>query len=237
MKILLYALGLLVAYCIWVLISVGYTVYVAKKLAQVTPPFKTNTPEETKTMLILGDSTAAGVGTVKSFFSTPGFLFDHLNVTYAENYAVNGAQAKDIEDQVKQAKKETYDIILLQVGANDIVRFHDADTVAETLEPVLELLKKKSDLVIFISAGNMGSPPAIPFFLKKKYTSLSLEYHKAFETVSEKVGIMYVNTYQDPSVDPFVLNPKEYFSKDGFHPTTRGYHVWFTMIKERLEKE
>ena len=53
--------------------------------------------------------------------------------------------------------------------------------------------------------------------------------------MSKKIGINYINMYTDPSVDPFVLDPKSHFAKDGFHPSSLGYQVWFETIKKNIK--
>mgnify|MGYP001568530731 FL=1 len=91
--------------------------------------------------------------------------------------------------------------------------------------------------IIFISAGNLGGVKIFPQPMRPFYTKINMSYHKGFEDLAEKYGSKYINLYQDPSIDPFTLNPNKYFAEDSFHPSSFGYEVWFNLIKENLEKK
>ncbi len=83
----------------------------------------------------------------------------------------------------------------------------------------------------------MGEAPLIPVPLKSTYTRLNKKYHKNFEELEGKYDVMYVSTYLDPSIDPFVLDPQNHFAADSFHPSSLGYKVWFDMIIEKIESK
>lgn len=219
----------------WVSFST-YKLSNSKELIKQAIPFSISGTDYTKTMLVLGDSTAVGVGANTSSDSVPAKVAAHFGATYVENHAVSGAQIHDLGGQIQKEKLKHYDVILLQIGANDITRFHDEQEAVEMLEPSLVSLRAQTDKLIFISAGNVGGAPAIPPPMRPFYTRLNLKYHKAFEELATKTDVMYVNLYQDPSIDPFVQNPKTYFAKDGFHPSSVGYQFWFETIKEQLSK-
>ncbi len=237
MKILFFTLGVsLILVCYWIAFGY-YKITISGSLVKAATPFSIPGSNHTKTMLVLGDSTAVGVGAKNSSTSVPGLMSTYLGMTYVENRAVSGSLIKDIHQQMESIQRERYDVILLQIGANDIVRFHKAEEASAELEPILTMLTKKTTKVIFITAGNVGGAPLIPPPLRPFYKYLSLDYHKHLEALGKKTGVMYINLYQEPSVDPFIKDPKKYFAEDSFHPSSDGYSVWFTTMKNELGKQ
>lgn len=200
-------------------------------------PFSLPSNDYTRTLLVLGDSTAVGVGASTSSDSLPAKIASYYTSTYVENHAVSGALVSDLNSQLQLLTRDHYDTVLLQIGANDIVRFHGIEMIEKELEPVLITLNKKTSKVIFITAGNVGGAPLIPPPLRPFYTRLNLIYHTHFEALAKKYTITYINLYQDPSLDPFVQDPKKYFAADSFHPSSLGYAVWFEIMKKELGKE
>ncbi len=214
-----------------------YKITISGKLVRSAVPFSLPSNDYTKTLLVLGDSTAVGVGADNASDSLPAKMASYLSATYVENHAVSGALVSDLTSQLQLLTKDHYDIVLLQIGANDIVRFHGIEMIEKELEPLLITLHKKASKVIFITAGNVGGAPLIPPPLRPFYTRLNLIYHTDFESLVKKHSITYINLYQDPTVDPFVRDPKKYFAADSFHPSTHGYAVWFEIMKKELGKE
>lgn len=209
---------------------------VSKKLIHAATPYSLSSNDLSKTLLVLGDSTAVGVGARSASDTVPAKVSHLFHSTYVENYAISGAVVADLTKQIANAKQKKYDVILVQIGANDMIRFRNADATTKELENILENLKEKSATIILLSAGNLGGAPLIPHPFRKIYTNLNLRYHANFEEMSKRLGIIYVNTYSDPSVDPFMLNPQKYFAGDSFHPSSDGYEIWFEKVKQKIQK-
>lgn len=237
MNILTWIISLLAILIIYWLAFAYYKIHVSGKLVRNAVPFSVVGNNYTKTLLVLGDSTAVGVGASNSSDSIPAKISSYLGATYVENHAVSGSLVRDLSSQIKLLTRDHYNIILLQIGANDIIRFHTIETIEKELDSILFVLTQKSKKVIFISAGNVGGAPLIPPPLRPFYTRLNLLYHTNFEALAKKHGVTYINMYQDPSVDPFIKDPRRHFAEDSFHPSSLGYDIWFTTIQKRLEQQ
>lgn len=234
MKYLYVILGVFISSLLLLFIQFRYYIHISKNLIKDTVKFTNESADTTKTLLVLGDSTAYGVGASKDKDSLPALVASSIGATYTENHGVSGATIEDLGLQLQGIKKKKYDLILLQIGANNITARDNIDKESEKLEGVLRELQKLSKHVIFLTAGNLGGAPAIPFLLRPYYRGLTLKYHEKFEILSNKLDVMYVNLYDEPSVDPFVLHPEIYFAKDMFHPSSEGYKVWFTKVEKHL---
>lgn len=186
-----------------------------------------------KSMLVLGDSTAVGVGATRPEESLAGLVAQEANIAWVENYAVSGARVHDLSVQIARAQRDRYDIVLVQIGANDIIRFTPASSSAALLEEVLITLPE-SGKTLLLTAGNVGGAVLFPLPLRPLYERRTLQYHEAFADVAAMFGITYINLYTPPREDPFVREPERYLAKDGLHPSSEGYGVWFKEVKKAL---
>lgn len=232
MKLLLLALALIA----FALIYSGFTMYrgilAARKLIDVSVPFQ-KTGDVSRAMLVLGDSTATGVGATRPEDSVPARVAEFIGATSVENYASSGAQTPALSEQRAQAKLDSYELILIQIGANDVVRFRSAKDATDEIERVVRTLPSATQIVLFMP-GDMGDTDVLPFFLNPFYSRLSIAYHQMFEERSRELGITYVNLYEDPSREQFRNDHATYLAADRFHPSSAGYGLWFEAVRERL---
>lgn len=237
MKLLLwFALAASVSILVYSGISFWRGVLVSKKIVSSSVAFSQDSNDFSRTLLVLGDSTAVGVGASAPEESVAGLLAQARAVTYTENRAASGARAGDLLSQFSKSSLERYDIILVQIGANDIIRFYSAERAATELEAALVQLREKSNEVIVMSAGNVGAAPLFPFFLRPFYTELTLAYHDAFAKVASTREATYVNLYVEPNQDPFLKEPEVFLAADGLHPTSAGYKLWFNKLPQNSEE-
>lgn len=234
MRIALLVLGALV------LVSVAYfairfylTVQTSKRLIEEAEPYRKANEDSSAAVLVLGDSTAVGVGADTPEETVAGRVSAYLNATSVENYAVSGAVTKDLPDQIKQAEGERYRLILIQIGGNDIIRFKPANSAAEELRAAIAQLPA-AEKVVIISAGDVGGATLFPFFVRPFHTTLNYRYHDAFAKVAEESGVTYVNFGAAPATEVINERPDIYLAADGLHPSSEGYRLWFETIQPSL---
>lgn len=197
-------------------------------------PYKNESINYAKTLLVLGDSTGVGVGADKPEDSVAGRLATYIGATHTENYAISGATVADLKPQIEKTTLKSYDFILIQIGANDIIFFRDAKRTAQQLD-ILMMELPESKQTILISAGNVGGATIFPWVVRPFHTWTNLVFHKWFERVAKRRGVTYVNLYEPRHLDPFLREPERYFSQDGLHPSSEGYGLWFEKVKEAIE--
>lgn len=211
-----------------------HNVQVGVALAGKAVAFKNVSADRSKALLVLGDSVAVGVGATKPEDTVAGLLAGEMRATYIENGAVSGAQVADLASQVDNVTLQHYHTILVQIGGNDIIRFHNAETVSAQLALVLDALSKRADRVLLMSMGDVGTTTIFPPVLKPFYTRLSLAYHAAFAAMAREHGVTYINLYTPPEQDPFIKSPATYFAADGLHLTSAGYALWYKRLQETV---
>jgi len=230
--ILIVSTALLMAF-LYSLYSLQRKIAFSQKLAATTTAYENQSSDLTTSVLVLGDSTAVGVGASNKETSIPGLFAKEVGATYLENRGVSGAKVADLVGQLDGRNLPEYDYILIQIGGNDVVARHDPQRVAQELLSVFQKLPPHQKLIVQM-CGDIGTAPLLPWYVHFYYTQKSLAFHKAFESTVTNFGGLYVNLYVPKTEDPFVAQPEIYFSADGFHPSSAGYASWFEILKERL---
>src|SRR4051812_3988360 len=93
---------------------------VSRELVRSTKGFQNISDDHTKSLLVIGDSTGVGVGASRPEESIAGLLSSVMGATYTENVAVSGSVVADLAAQIERAQLEHYNMILVQIGANNI---------------------------------------------------------------------------------------------------------------------
>ncbi len=231
--LLLILLVLVLAYLLYLGARFYTTVQTSKKLVETAVPFQIQSADTAVAVLVVGDSTAVGVGSDSSEETVAAKVGKYLSATSLENYAKSGAVTADLPDQIKKAKHTSYSLVLVQIGGNDIIRFKSAESAAAELETALTALPQ-AEKVIVISAGNVGGATIFPWFIRPAYTKLNKQYHAEFARVAVEHGAVYVNLYEDPGTRLIESQPEIYLSADGLHPSAAGYALWFEAIRKVL---
>lgn len=232
----LWLITLIVVVLAIVLYSASNTLMKAKESQRLMAnerPYRNETTDTSKTILVLGDSTGAGIGATRPEDSVAGQVAEYIGATHVENYARSGAAVEELPVQITQAKQKEYDLILIHIGGNDILSFHDPKKVAPQLGEILKTLPAAKKVVV-LCAGNVGGATIFPRLIRIFHTSLTLEYHKLFGEAVAASGGTYVNLYEPRDKDPFLKDPEKYLAKDGLHPSSEGYRLWFEKVKNVL---
>ncbi len=202
----------------------------ARTLMADEKPYTKETGDYTKTLLVLGDSTGVGVGADTPEESVAGRLAVHIGATHVENYAVSGAAVEDLKPQIDKATLSRYDMILIQIGGNDILLLHSPKETAKKLD-ILMMTLPDAGTTLLMSAGNAGGAVIFPLIVRPLHTWLNLGIHAWFKKVAARRNALYVDLYEPRGRDLFLKDPDRYLSKDGLHPSSEGYALWFEKVR------
>lgn len=183
-------------------------------------------------LLVLGDSTAAGVGVSDQVDGLPGRLaialaarLDRDGVPRGIAWRAvgrNGATTHDLlADYVDEAFAEPYDLMFLSIGANDALTMRSAGAYARNLRQLLRLSRahQPDALVLVSSMPSFGQFDLLPDPLR---TSLLRHAHSL-----ERSGRLVVA--DDPHWRMSSRPPayvEGFFADDDFHPGVVGYREW-----------
>jgi lysophospholipase L1-like esterase len=203
------------------------------RFASESVPFEAKEWGARARILVVGDSTGVGTGASRPLDSIAGRLYRDFPHTAVVNRARNGARVEDVLRQLDHDDDREFDIVLVQAGGNDILRFTDLKRLRGTIRKVLEEAGERGQHVIFISTGNVGLAPAFFPPLNWIYTERTRKVRAVFMEVAAHAGVEYVDLFKEREEDPFLREPDLYYAADYLHPGSEGYRLWYEELKRQ----
>ncbi len=236
MKLLIFIGVCVVAMFIY---DIAHTFILARKsgvLIKNATPFTRNISDAEKRILILGDSTAYGTGTQDNQYSTAGRLGALYPNAYVQNLAVNGLKIDGLLKILETLPtQEHFDIILIQIGANDVIRLTSMDKIEQGITEVLKHTQGLGDQVIVLHSGNIGESRFFPWYLKPLLSQRSFKIREIYKTQTSIYSAKYVDLIDSPASVLLRDNPQKYYAPDFLHLSNEGYGLWFDEIQKQLK--
>lgn len=180
-------------------------------------------------ILFVGDSTGYGTGASRSADSVAGRLGADYPGYSIKNNSVNQrtiAGARRVIAGLKEA--EQYDLVVFQIGANDLLSNVAASEVVNRIQELIDVALPYTDNIVILTCGNVGAVPLFTGTEAQIFQATSAEYtSRMTELVEQYDNVSFVSLYDNPANDPFVSDPKTYTSIDMLHPTSAGYAIWY----------
>jgi lysophospholipase L1-like esterase len=181
-------------------------------------------------IILLGDSTAAGVGASSTRTTVGGRLARLLAVDSGRrvelsSVAASGARAKDLAAQVQRALAgERPDVAVVLVGANDTTHLTRRSEVERELGEAVRRLVGSGSRVVVGTCPDMGAPRVFPPPLRQlaAWRGEAIAASQA-ETVRAAGGVPVDLARLTGSA--FRADPRT-FATDRYHPSDRGYEFW-----------
>jgi lysophospholipase L1-like esterase len=177
-------------------------------------------------ILVVGDSSAAGVGVERIEDSLGGHLVKELSKRTGRPVSVriagmNSATSGQIRDHVvPNLERRHYDYICLNIGVNDAKNFHSGRAFCRNFGTLLYALRARFPGARIVWAGiiDMEQIPSLPSPLNRILGIRSRLLDRNGKTLCRERGAL--------APDPEWRIIRENFSSDGFHASSRGYHEW-----------
>ncbi|MEO3389121.1 SGNH/GDSL hydrolase family protein [Mesorhizobium sp. CAU 1741] len=184
-------------------------------------------------LLVVGDSSAAGVG----IETTDGLLAVRLAqclsnrtgrqvVWRAAGY--NSATAGQLRDYVvPNLAPEPWSHIVLAVGTNDAKNFHTTRRFKKEFGGLIYALKAKwpEARIVWSPVVDMALIPALPRALGWLLEIRASLINRTGERLCLERGVV-------PATRLPILDPQAGFSRDGFHASEAGYRAWAEHLEE-----
>lgn len=176
-------------------------------------------------LLVLGDSTAAGVGAATQDEALPGNLARQLAALGGRGVqwsaaGRNGATAHDlVTDYLETAVAQRWDVVFLTIGANDALGLRSRAAFARDIRRILTGLTAVSPVVL------MSSLPAFFRFelLPNPLRSSLYRHSRSLEDAAREVVATFDTVHISPPPPPYTAG---FFATDLFHPSASGYRDW-----------
>ena len=189
--------------------------------------------------LVLGDSTAAGVGGRYEegiAVLTAARLGERREVAMT-NLAVSGARVRDVlREQLPRLDGARPELVLLSVGANDVTHLTPVRSMQRDLREVVRELRAVNPEVAIVITGSpdMGSPPRIPRLLRGIASWRTKQVNRMFRAEGEALGLTFAPIAE--KTGPLFRRDRSLFAADRFHPNERGYGTWVPVLNEALDE-
>ena len=191
-----------------------------------TAPLTFGSSGELVRYVVLGDSTAAGVGAA----AEDGIAIrtaQHLGLTRRvamRNLGVSGARMRDVlEQQLPEAEAFVPDLVLISAGANDVTHLTPIPSMRRRLQHTVSRLRAANPSVRIVVTGapDMGSPPRIPFGLRWAASLRTMMVNRMFRAEARTLSIVFAPIAE--RTGPLFRSDRTLFHADRFHPNARGY--------------
>jgi lysophospholipase L1-like esterase len=178
-------------------------------------------------ILVLGDSTAAGVGAQTQADALPGNLARAFHEHWGRGstwnaVGENGATARDvIERYLETATMEEYDLIFLSIGANDALTIRSRGAFGRDVRVILRRLRAVNPNALIL----VSSLPAFFRFeaLPNPLRWVLYLHSSSLEAAARRVVAGEPGVLMSPPPPPYT---EGFFATDRFHPSASGYRDW-----------
>lgn len=186
-------------------------------------------PGDPVRLLVLGDSTAAGMGADNRYQTIGAILSAGLAAIMGRpveltNEAVVGAESSDLSAQLSRAlaRIDQADVAVVLIGANDVTHRIDRAVAVRHLERTVRYLRTLGVPVVVGTCPDLGTVEPVPFPLNKLLRQWSRELAAAQTVAAVEAGARTVSL-ADLLGPEFAASPSVMFSQDRFHPSAAGY--------------
>ena len=177
-------------------------------------------------LLVIGDSSAAGVGVATIEESFAGQLPRLLNERCRRPVSVlitgmNSATSGQIRDHVvPHIEPRDFDYIALNIGTNDAKNFHRGNRFCAEFGTLLYAMRARFPGATIIWAGvlDMAHVPALPWPLNRILGIRARLIDTNGKRLCRERGVL--------APEPEWRIIRENFSADGFHASAAGYREW-----------
>lgn len=186
-------------------------------------------PGDPVSLLVLGDSTAAGMGADNRYQTIGAILSAGLAAIMGRpveltNEAVVGAESSDLSAQLSRAlaRVDQPDVAVILIGANDVTHRIDQAVAVKHLERTVRYLRTLDIPVVVGTCPDLGTVEPVPFPLNKLLRRWSRALATAQTVAAVEAGARTVSLGGIMGPE-FAASPSVMFSQDRFHPSAAGY--------------
>ncbi len=186
-------------------------------------------------LLIVGDSAAAGVGVEHQQQALSGRLVAALSKTNAVRWkliAQSGDTSRQLLDRLHAMPQEEFDTAVVSIGVNDVTGLNRASAWAENVRLIVQLLTEKFGVrKVYLSCiPPMHLFPALPNPLRWWLGLRAKQFNVLMSAVaeSERSSIYVAIPYSGDLAG---------IAADGFHPGAEAYTVWGDYVAELIQRD
>ena len=207
----------------------------ARSLAAQGRRFERRLASQGLAVLILGDSTGVGVGASEPEGSIAGLLAaDHPDADIA-NISESGARIANAVVQARRCNEAglRFDVAVLHVGGNDIVRATPAAKLVDDCEELMKELRPLARRTVWLGPPNLGLAPLFPAPYSWVLAARSRAVTAIFVQSARRHDVSFVDFSAPAHSTHFSRRRRQHFAADGFHPSSSGYRYGYAAASGR----
>lgn len=179
-------------------------------------------------LVMIGDSTAAGVGASTTVGTVGGRLAAGLagnsHRVRLSSVAVSGSRAADLGPQVTRALLGSPDVAVILIGSNDATHTTGLGSIRRNVAEVIRRLRAGGVAVVLGTCPDMGAARAFPQPLRLVVAWQGRRVATAELAVGRDAGARVVDIGRETG--PAMRADASTLAADDFHPSDRGYRLW-----------
>ncbi|MHB8507050.1 MAG: SGNH/GDSL hydrolase family protein [Candidatus Dormibacteria bacterium] len=189
--------------------------------------------------VVLGDSTGSGVGAGTQDDGYPRRCARHLATRLKRpvqltSYAVSGARVADVRhDQLVRLGNARPDLVLVVIGANDVVAGSNPLRARDDLGAVLDALSHTGATVVVSGVPEMGTIRRVAQPLRALLGLIGHYYDRIWRQETTRRCLHRVDLAA--ATGAAFASDASLFSADGFHPGPTGYELWAQTFNRALD--
>lgn len=201
------------------------------------------------TLLVLGDSAAAGVGVKKQEYALFGQLISQLSLktnVKGTLVAKTGNTSEMLLSEVTQVSQR-FNAALVSIGVNDVTKLVSVASWRKNVEAIYFHLVEHCQCqhIVFTALPPMHQFPALPQPLRSVLGQRATRLNHELENIAQAHDKMHVVTISIPheaiidvtqlqGVKACMDHTATFMATDGFHPGEKGYTLWAKEVSSLL---
>lgn len=194
-----------------------------------------NGPGDSIKLIVLGESTVAGIGAPTHETALTGHLASALSgrTKKSVNWLVvarSGITAREsLAELVPKLSGHKADVVVIALGVNDSIAFHTSRRWTFDMEQLIKAVRREvgNSLVLLAGVPPLDHFPVLPWPLSFVLGARSASLDQASAQIARKLErVIHV---------PFRIEKarsRELFCPDGFHPSELGYSLWAEQLAD-----
>jgi lysophospholipase L1-like esterase len=205
----------------------------ARALAAAGQRFERRQLSQGYSILVLGDSTGVGVGARHPEKSTAGGWPPSSRDADIVNVSVSGARVCDTLAHASEwiGTNCRFDLAVLHVGANDIVRATSKEKLANDCDALLVELKKVTDRLIWLGPANVGLARLVPASILMAVSGALPRAATIFADSAARHWVAFVDFCGSEHGQHLRRGGRQHFAVDGFHPNSSTYGHGYSAVR------
>lgn len=186
-------------------------------------------------VLIIGDSAAAGVGVDHQDDALIGSILNELNVDFEIKWqleAKTGHTTEQVIQAIDKLDQQHFDVVLSSVGVNDVTKLNSATQWIKKQKILYHLVEQKFSPQLIIATGvpPMDMFPALPNPLGWLFGQYAKAMNKKLAIlVGQKVNMEWI----EYDIQHY-RNLNLQMAIDGFHPSKEVYQLWAKHVADKI---